>query len=137
MTAETPCLSGVPSTRTIYITTAWAPRTIVWVHITTLNAEKQLLRPMFIRGSPYRTTHITTVWAHTTTVWVHTTAVYTNVKRLSRPHVYQGFPLLNNINNYCLGSHNFVGTHNYSLHYRKTAVETPCLSGAPSIKQYT
>ena len=60
---------------------------------------------MFIRGFPYKTTHITTVWAHTTntllesnfqgpmfirgspyktihitTVWAHTTTVYTTGK---------------------------------------------------------
>ena len=34
--------------------------------------------PMFIRGSPYNTTHITTVWAHTTTVWADETTVWVN-----------------------------------------------------------
>ena len=43
--------------------------------------------PMFIRGFPYKITHITTVWARTTTV-------DTTGKQLSRPHVYQGFPPL-------------------------------------------
>ena len=41
---------------------------------------------MFIRGSPYKTTHMTTVWALTTTV-------YLTGKLLSGPHVYKGFPL--------------------------------------------
>ena len=40
---------------------------------------------MFIRGSPYKTTNISTVWALTTTV-------YTTGKQLSGPHVYQGLP---------------------------------------------
>ena len=47
--------------------------------------ENNFQGPMFIKGSPYKTTHITTVWAHTTTM-------YPTGKQLSRPRVYQGRP---------------------------------------------
>ena len=49
--------------------------------------ENNFQGPMFIRGSPYKTTHIATVWALITTV-------YTTEKQLSGPHVYIGFPPL-------------------------------------------
>ena len=60
----------------------------LWVHTQSLCTllENNLQGPMFIRGSPYKTTHITTVWPHTTTV-------YPTENQLSRPHDYQGFPL--------------------------------------------
>ena len=79
---------------------------------------------MFIRGSPYKTTHITTVWAHTTTM-------YPTGKQLSMPRVYQGRPppppIHNTINhcvskrNHCVGQflcknlleNNFHGPHVY------------------------
>ena len=42
---------------------------------------------MFFRVSPYKTTHMTTVWALTTTV-------YLTGEQLSGSHVYKGFALI-------------------------------------------
>ena len=63
--------------------------------------ENNFQGPMFIRGSPYKTTHITTVWAHTTTV-------YPTGKQLSGPRVYQGRPPPppHNTNNHCVSRRN-------------------------------
>ena len=59
----------------------------MWVLTTTVyTTGKQLSGPYVYKGSPYKTTHISTVWALTTTV-------YTTGKQLSDPHVYKGFPL--------------------------------------------
>ena len=84
--------------------------------------ESNFQSPMFVRGSPYKSTHISTVWPHTT-------IVYTG-KQLPRRHVYEGFPLYNT-------HYHCVGTHNHSVHYWKATFRTPCLYGVPPVKQHT
>ena len=62
---------------TTQTTTVWADETTVWVNSSVKIYWKTIFQgPMFIRGSPYNTTHITTVWAHTTTVWADETTVW-------------------------------------------------------------
>ena len=46
---------------------------------------------MFIKGSPYKTTHITIVWAHTTTVGL--IDLKTLLKHTIQSNVYQEFSL--------------------------------------------
>ena len=80
-TFRAPCLPGPLSLLllTTQTTTVWAEETTVWVNSSVKTYWKTTFKgPMFIRGSPYNTTHITTVWAHTTTVWADETTVWVN-----------------------------------------------------------
>ena len=47
---------------------------------------------MFTRGSPYNTSHITTVWAHTTIVRTDTSIVYTSKKNFQSIMFSRGSP---------------------------------------------
>ena len=89
--------------KTTHITTVWGKTTLrshvykgfpfinlcttpIFAYLTYLVARCKTFRLVpFTRGSPYKTTHITTVWAHTTTM-------YPTGKQLSMPRVYQGRP---------------------------------------------
>ena len=53
--------------------------------------ESNFQDPMFLRVSPYKTTHITSLWAHTTAVWVNEPQNTTGT-HLSQPHIHQGPP---------------------------------------------
>ena len=75
--------------------------------------------------SPYKTTHITTVWTHTTTV-------YLTGKLPKEPRVYQGRPPSSkNTNNHCVNRRIHCVSLLTSRNYWKTTFRAPCLSRDP------
>ena len=76
--------------------------------------------PMFIRGSPYKTAHITTVWAHTTmshitTLWAYATNTLLNFDGPMENNC-QG-PILIRVSSIWMKAENhFVNRHNHYVH---------------------
>ena len=85
-------------------TTMWSPCLSVLFPSNQQHTEPLLTKTMYIRVSPHKRTHITTVWAHTCTVYTESNCQgpmfirgspykTTHIPQLSGHHVYKGFPI--------------------------------------------